>query len=78
MKTRQKIILLFSLVVLLSTGSCAFRVDSTKNNSDLDKRALNRRQKTFLTHRKHRGPKKIVVWFQRKQMLRKKDKASKK
>ena len=78
MKRRQKILLLLSLVMLITVQSCMLRIDSTKNNSELDRRSLHRKQKTFLTHKKWRGPRKMVVWYKRKQMLKKKDRASKK
>lgn len=76
MKYRSLIIYLF-LILTLTLSSCIV-ISTTKSRSEQDKKVLNKRSNAIYTKTKRRGPNKIKVWWQRKAMLRQKDKNSKK
>lgn len=62
---------------MLALNSCIV-ISTTKSRSEQDKKALYKRSNSIYTKKKRKGPNKIKVWWQRRAMLRQKDKNQKK
>lgn len=75
---RYRTLLIITILISMLTLSSCIVISTTRSRSEQDKKSLNKRANSNYTRKKHKGPNKMKVWWQRKAMLHQKDKNQKK